>query len=87
MDNYIINEATIYINKNLTGIEREDIIKEELTQVMGLTNDSKTQKDSLFYQYKYANPELYNNMYSPLDKEIIEILYKDEDGWEELENQ
>lgn len=72
----IIN-ASIFVSEKLSGMERVNIIKEELTQVLGFTNDSNIQIDSIFYQYKYKNPMYYNGGYSDLDKDIIKLLYDD----------
>jgi hypothetical protein len=79
----VIYKATIFIRSTLEGLERKDVIKEELTQVLGFTNDSVTQRDSLFYQYKYTDINLYNGSYSKLDREIIKILYSNDvkHGW------
>lgn len=79
----VIYKATIFVRSTLKGLERKDVIKEELTQVLGFTNDSVTQRDSLFYQYKYTDINLYNGKYNKLDREIIQILYSNDikHGW------
>lgn len=50
--------------------QRNHIIREEVTQALGLMNDSYTHEDSIFYQ-----PWSEVQKYSDLDKMVIEILY------------
>lgn len=72
--NNIINSANILITT--TGVnqqERSHLIREELTQSLGLIRDSYKHKNSIFYQ-----PWTDTNQYSHLDKTVIEILYRPE---------
>ena len=50
--------------------ERNHLIREELTQSLGLMNDSFTYPDSIFYQRWTTVQE-----YSEIDRKIIEMLY------------
>ncbi len=49
---------------------QKHLLREELTQALGLMNDSEKYPDSIFYQ-KWSR----TNAFSPLDKEVIQILY------------
>lgn len=49
---------------------RDHVIREEITQVLGLANDSVTHADSIFYQDFSATPQ-----FSELDRRVIEFLY------------
>lgn len=72
--NNIINSANILITT--TGVsqkERSHLIREELTQSLGLLKDSYQYKNSIFYQ-----PWTDTNQYSQLDKKIIQMLYQPE---------
>lgn len=72
--NNTINSANILIAK--TGVnqkERSHLIREELTQSLGLLRDSYKHKNSIFYQ-----PWTDTNQYSQLDKTVIQILYQPE---------
>jgi hypothetical protein len=67
----VINRARILIStEGLNQTERSHLIREELTQTMGLFMDSWRYQDSIFYQGWTATVE-----YSPLDREIIRLLY------------
>ncbi|MGC1244917.1 MAG: DUF2927 domain-containing protein, partial [Spirulinaceae cyanobacterium] len=69
--NLEINRGKILISTNqVTQIERSHIIREELTQSLGLMNDAWTYPDSIFYQ---DWTEV--NQFSELDKVVIRILY------------
>jgi len=50
--------------------ERNHLIREELTQSLGLMNDSWTYRDSIFYQGWTTVQE-----YSDIDRKIVEMLY------------
>lgn len=72
--NNVIYSANILIAK--TGVnqkERSHLIREELTQSLGLLRDSYKYKNSIFYQ-----PWTDTNQYSQLDKTLIQILYRPE---------
>ena len=70
-----IEKATIFIKENLKGFKRKDVLKEEITQCLGFSNDSLTSRDSIFYEYKWKYPNLYKAEYSNLDKNIIKFMY------------
>jgi hypothetical protein len=68
---YIIQRATVLIRS--TGISeriRCHLIREELTQGMGLLRDSYKYPESIFYQ-AYTSP----TRYAAIDKEVIRLLY------------
>jgi len=70
-DNFEIYEANILIaSTEITQQERSHLIREELTQSLGLMNDSDKYKDSIFYQDWSDITE-----YSEIDKAIIQLLY------------
>ncbi|MEM7716704.1 MAG: DUF2927 domain-containing protein [Cyanobacteria bacterium P01_A01_bin.68] len=72
--NNIIYSANILVTT--TGInqkERSHLIREELTQSLGLLKDSYKHQNSIFYQ-----PWTDINQYSQLDKTLIQILYQPE---------
>ncbi len=72
--NLEINRGKILISTNqVTQIERSHLIREELTQSLGLMNDAWTYPDSIFYQ---DWTEV--NQFSELDKVVIRILYSPE---------
>jgi len=71
-DNYAIYNASILIaSAAITQSERSHLIREELTQSLGLMNDSEKYEDSIFYQ-KWTNV----NSFSDLDKAVISLLYQ-----------
>lgn len=49
---------------------RRHLLREELTQALGLMNDSERYRDSIFYQ-KWTR----SNQYSEMDKQLIRLLY------------
>ena len=66
-----LNNATILIDTaSINDTERCHLIREELTQSLGLMNDSDKHADSMFYI-----DWTYTTQYSELDKQIISILY------------
>jgi len=70
-DNYVIYNANIMVSSaDITQAERSHLIREELTQSLGLMNDSNLYEDSIFYQ---EWTDVTN--YSAIDKTIIELLY------------
>jgi hypothetical protein len=50
--------------------EQKHLLREELTQSLGLVNDSWKYKNSIFYQGWTTTTE-----YSDIDRELIDILY------------
>lgn len=69
--NYQISSASILIST--TGVnqqERSHLIREELTQAMGLLQDSYRYPDSIFYQGWTDT-----TAYTALDRKVIQLLY------------
>jgi len=54
-------------------VKRSHLIREELTQSLGLMDDSYAYPDSIFYQEWTATQE-----YSDIDRKLIEMLYLEE---------
>ena len=72
--NNVIYRANILITTTeVNQQERSHLIREELTQSLGLMRDSYKYENSIFYQ-----PWTDTNQYSPLDKTIIQMLYRPE---------
>ena len=68
-----INSARILISTTgVTQTERSHLIREELTQSLGLMRDSYRYPDSMFYQ---GWTEV--TRYSDIDRAIIQLLYQD----------
>jgi hypothetical protein len=57
--------------EQVTQRERSHLIREELTQSLGLMNDSYRYKDSIFYQ-GWTDPI----QYAEIDKVLLEMLYR-----------
>lgn len=73
---YEIYHARILISSiGITQEERNHLIREELTQSLGLMNDSLRHPDSIFYQ-----PWSRVTRFSATDKTIIKLLY-----WEDIQ--
>ncbi|HID83277.1 MAG TPA: DUF2927 domain-containing protein [Chromatiales bacterium] len=69
---YAINRSRILISSTgITQQERSHLIREELTQSLGLMNDSSRYPDSIFYQ-----PWSRVTNFSEIDKAIIKLLYQ-----------
>lgn len=70
--NQVINKANILIStENVSQKERSHLIREELTQSLGLMRDSYRYENSIFYQ-GWTDV----NEYSPIDKILIQTLYR-----------
>ena len=68
----LFRSASILISSaDITQKERSHLIREELTQSLGLMNDSNKYKDSIFYQEWTDIAE-----YSEIDKAVIKLLYQ-----------
>ena len=66
-----IQRAQILISTTgVTQRERSHLIREELTQALGLMNDAETYRDSTFYQGWTETQD-----FSPLDRDLIQMLY------------
>ena len=74
LDNYEIKHAKIFIDVNEPLQTQESTILEELTQSIGLMNDSEKYSNSIFYQNK-ALDSINTVEYSKMDIEIIKMLY------------
>jgi len=69
-----INRARVVIAADgLSQKLRSHLIREELTQILGLMNDSVKYEDSIFYQ-QYSETTAYSN----LDRSVIKMLYNDD---------
>ena len=66
-----IVKSAIFISNKINGIELLSVLREEITQSLGFTNDSWLYSDSIFYQggNKVCN-------FSELDKKIIKLHYR-----------
>lgn len=89
-DGYIINKAKILISTDKPGQSgRAHLIREELTQSLGLTRDSYSYPKSIFFENYTTYTEFTN-----LDKKLIQMLYEEkikpgmtrEDSLEVLQN-
>jgi len=70
-DNYEIYNSRILVSSaDINQTERSHLIREELTQSLGLMNDSNKYEDSIFYQDWTDVTE-----YSIIDKSVIKMLY------------
>ena len=69
----VINRATILIATDQAEEARSHLIREELTQALGLMRDSNSRPKSIFYQKWTTVTE-----YSDIDREVIRILYLDD---------
>ena len=65
-----IIKGSMWIKPTLPAMKLKHVLREELTQSLGLMNDSFKYKNSIFYQ---GNSEV--TSYSDIDKQIIKILY------------
>jgi len=70
-DNFVIYNASILISSaEVTQRERSHLIREELTQSLGLMNDSDKYNDSIFFQ-EWTNVI----EFSDIDRAVIKLLY------------
>jgi hypothetical protein len=66
-----INRARILISSNyLNANERDHVIREEITQSLGILKDSWEYPDSIFYQGWTSVTD-----YAPIDEAVIQMLY------------
>jgi hypothetical protein len=73
-NDYILYKAFIYINP-INSVEiHESTILEEITQCIGLPNDSMKYPNSIFYENK-SEEDINIFEFSPLDKDVIQLLY------------
>ncbi len=72
--NYVIDEAKILISTDKpTQSARSHLVREELTQSLGLPRDSYSYPESMFFQEYTTVTE-----YTDLDEKLIQMLYEDE---------
>jgi hypothetical protein len=69
--NGVIDRAKILINSQQTESVRSHLLREELTQALGLMNDSRHHPDSIFYQ-GWTETHVFN----PTDQAVIQMLYQ-----------
>ena len=62
----------VLVDSDLGRSERAHLIREELTQALGLLNDSYRYPDSIFFQRWTSVTE-----YAPIDRAVISLLYED----------
>ena len=67
----VLYSATICIRQDANEQLRNHLLREELTQSMGLPADSSNYTDSIFQQDPFYKP----TEYSAIDKEVIKLLY------------
>lgn len=73
-EKFVIDEAKILISTDKpTQQARAHLVREEITQSLGLPRDSYSYPKSIFYQEYTSVPN-----YTELDKKLIQMLYEDE---------
>ena len=70
---HFISSGFCWIKADATEAERKSLIREEITQCLGLAKDSESYSDSIFYET--SGDGGWNTSFSDLDKEIIQMLY------------
>lgn len=70
-----IQRAHVYvdIHRATDPLAQKHLLREELTQILGLLNDSQQFPDSIFYQEWTLT-----TTYSDLDRQLIRMLYRDD---------
>lgn len=71
--NEIYSSKILISTNQVTQPERSHLIREELTQSLGLMRDSYRYKDSIFYQGWTSTSK-----YAEIDKALVEMLYRPE---------
>jgi len=66
----IVVKSGIFISNKISGIELKSVLREEITQSLGFTNDSWLYPDSIFYEGTNRQCK-----FSDLDKKIIKQHY------------
>lgn len=70
-DSYAITKAVIYVETQQTiRTEQKHVLREELTQGLGLLNDLKYYPESIFFQAQSIG-----DSFSNFDRELIRLLY------------
>jgi len=70
---HALSRAIVLISENLRDHSRRHFVREEITQAMGLSNDSPLFKNSIFYGTKHSGGKARG--YSELDKRLIHFAY------------
>ena len=73
--NMILYRSKGWIQDSLTADQRKSLIREELTQTLGLGKDSASYPTSIFYEDNEAEEYGWQTSYSELDKKIIKMVY------------
>jgi hypothetical protein len=70
----VIDMSLVYVDveRSNNNMQRKHVLREEMTQCLGLGNDSFTYLESIFYQGWTETLA-----YSEIDKEIIKLLYNE----------
>lgn len=72
--NYTITQGRIFVDDQYcTTIQQKSILREELTQALGLGNDSPIYPTSIFYETDFNGG--FVTEYSSFDRELIRLLY------------
>ncbi len=69
---FTIERGQVLIASDIPFRARKPIIREELTQLLGLLNDASWYPESIFNDANFANE------FAPIDRALIEMLYRPE---------
>jgi hypothetical protein len=69
----VINNANVFIRDDLADLYKNHLLKEELTQSLGLMNDADWFGDSIFFSYWSSTTD-----YAEIDKVLISMLYRND---------
>ena len=72
-DNRLVRSRILISSTDISQDARSHLIREELTQSLGMMNDSWRYPESIYYQGWTRTRE-----YAPIDRAVIEMLYRDE---------
>jgi hypothetical protein len=67
---YVVERGQVLIASDIPFRGRKPIIREEVTQLLGLLNDVSWYPESIFNDDNFAND------YAPIDRAVIEMLYR-----------
>ena len=67
-----IYKSIVFVNNKLKDEKRKSVIREEITQALGMTGDTEYD-DTVFFKYKNNNKNY--NKYFDCDKKLFEFLY------------
>lgn len=68
-NNYTIYKSSVYVNKTVDSTCQKHLLREEITQMLGLLNDSYRYPESIFYQGWTCT-----TTYTAIDKQLIEYI-------------